>query len=348
LVGALAIHPDKLFHHPELDREFENWKNVDTPRSDTIHYLTEWTSTRLHDGYPFLFKSKHSTRKAFICLYPKGGSTQLKFLFRYAMGGHNRTLKSFLNEGPHSQPYIGGGINEFRLKLKNTSVPRFLIIRNPYIRFLSAYMDKIERVKDAHFAPPGYKIGESFEKFVVKSIQYQNRFSHKRWEDFNDHFTLMSNLCGINASMTYDYYLPLEQMDYWYEPFIRALGIEEYTKVGWNITTRYFQGDQNSSCFYHTKGKTCEEMFTTVNESSISLLKHHHNNSTEVMKRHTKHVTNSASQLSKFFSNPDLLKALTNWMMPDLKQFHYPIWDGNDAEEYVKHLEQKSVRTVTK
>jgi hypothetical protein len=44
-------------------------------------------------------------------------------------------------------------------------------------------------------------------------------------------FTLMSNLCGINASMTYDYYLPLEQMDYRYEPFIRALGIGEYTNV---------------------------------------------------------------------------------------------------------------------
>jgi hypothetical protein len=312
----------------------------------------------MHDGFPFLFKSRNNThpKKAFICFYPKGGSTQLKFLFRYAMSVNNRTLQSFLNESPHSQLYVGGGNNEFRAQLRSMTVPRFLIVRNPYIRFLSAYIEKIEHCKDHAFAPPGYKIGEPFEKFIVETIKHQNGFNRKRWADFNNHFTLMSNLCGMNASMTYDYYLPLEQMDYWYEPLIRYLGIESYTKVGWNTSSEEYEGDPHSPCFYHTKGKTCEEMFVMGNNNSIviSSSTHHDNNvntlytynAMNIAKSHTKHITNSTSQLSKYYNDTHLLNELTEWMLPDLRQFNYPIWDGKNAKEYVKNLEQKSVRKV--
>lgn len=365
IISLTVIHADQLegnyFRHEQLDHDFRFWKVLDKPRSNRLQFNNVWTAHRMHDGYPIKFHNTNRTHQGIICMYPKGGSTLLKFLLRFGVFGNTKPLLGILSETPHSQAYRGGGVRDFRGTMNDYFMPRFLIVRNPYIRFLSAYLDKIKDKKDKAFMPPGYKPHQSFEIFVEKTLEYQKGFNASRWHDFNNHFTLMSKTCAIDAGMSYDYILPLEQMDHWYEPLIRTLGLVDQTRTGWNVTTPFYKGDPSVPCFYRIKGKTCEEMFQDDKSSLLSSSSSNHHNDSESNLQHrqesattstkkflsgdgrTNHATNSAAQLSKYLNSPPLLAKLTEWMLPDLMQFRYPIWDGNDAEDYIKSLSKRSI-----
>lgn len=361
VVALAALTDDYLFYHGEIDKDFRYWKVINTRRSNHLYYLNYWVAHRMHDGYPIMFHSKKGRKQAIVCMYPKGGSTLWKYLLQYGMIGINKPLRQILRETPHSQPYRANGVKEFRGAMEDMNLPRFLVVRNPYVRFLSAYLDKVKDKKDRNFLPPGFIPGQSFEIFVQKMLEYQKGYNSSRWGNFNDHFSLMSKSCALPAGMTYDYVLPLEQMDHWYEAFIRTLGLVEETRTGWNITTPVYKGDPNVPCFYRVQGKTCEQMFanTTVDTAvtpptstqtivantapSPSSSKNRSSANYLSADYRTNHATNSATQLSQYINSPTMLNALTQWMVPDLLQFRYPIWDGHNPVEYVKSLSQRSL-----
>jgi hypothetical protein len=212
----------------------------------------------MHDGVPFLFQHRVTDQRAIICLHPKAGSTNLKFLFRFAGKSTpaEMTLKQILEESPHSRPT--SRVGDIKEAFMNAKVPRIMIVRNPYIRLLSGFLDTIEQRQELSYGPPTYKSGESFEVFVEKLAQQQ-------WNpdaiDFNNHFKLQSKNCLMNDGMSYDYYLPLEEMDFWYEPLVNAMQLNNFTQLAdWAKTTTAYHGNPKQPCFYTSFNRTCNQM----------------------------------------------------------------------------------------
>lgn len=418
--GVCLHDGDKIFSEHDAMRPWYHENN----RSSTIGGFDLNTGTRMSDGVPFLFTNKYTKQQAIFCLHPKAGSTNFKFLLRYGTFNFGRrpvylTLDEILRQMPHAQP--ASSLKHFSLALQNKKIPRIMIVRNPYIRLLSGYLDKIVKNKQISFGPPDYKLHETFEVFVDR-LMYHLRYNFNP-RDFNNHFRLMSSNCHTLYNMTYDYYLPLEHIQYWYEPLIRSLDLIPFVQNGWNVTTPQYHGNANISCFYVAPNRTCPDMFkgfdnrykqgyyklfmqkqhqgqqaqaqaasnttTTTTTKGADL---HANAATataviESMKstetpgpcistNHTmtttitvvtedgkdetsstaedancqrkstitvdfrsKHATGSVQQLAKYFNNKKFIETATNWLLPDLVEYNYPIWHSHlSAEEYVQQV----------
>eukprot|EP00729_Bicosta_minor_P005263 gene5263-17584_t len=239
----------------------------------------------MQDAEPFVFYNPEINRTAVICLNQKAGSTTWKLALTKALtranGGNEKTGDSFrrFNRGapiPASRnPHIRqmyklpnpwqmlGGYPSVEEVLKSPDVPRFMFVRNPYARLLSGFVDKIEHAKNGEklsfMSPHDQFKADGFPDFVgavasLGNAQYQ----------LDEHFTPLSVHCGMQSGTEWDYYLPVEDMDEWYEPFVQALGIVEDVSTGWtNVSTEWFQNPAHSPCFFVTSGcNSCREMFT--------------------------------------------------------------------------------------
>lgn len=334
-----------------MEIELKDYRIPDQPRIEvsSLPKMSHFLTSRMHDGLPFLFVNRINEKKGYFCIYPKGGSTNLKFLLRVA-GYLQPSFDIIINESPHSVPTVEA--RTYRKYMGNPFVPRVLITRNPYIRLLSGYIDKVKYQQDISLLPPGITLNDTFETFVDKIITYETSqtkveinqtysfvtyFSDKPHEiNFNDHFRLMSQSCMIPQGMTYDYILPLEQMDKWYEPLVRGFKLEDFVQQGWNITTQEYQGNENQPCFYVSQGKTCETMFDS---NSNSTQKQAPKPSNEILPQgHTHHAHNTVQLLGTYYANIAFRAKVTEWIKPDLLQFHYPIWNNESAEEYLSML----------
>merc|ERR1719181_1386625 len=91
---------------------------------------------RMIDGKPFLFQSPaQPDHKAFVCLNEKVGSTTWKLALLRA-GPHTKFHN--LTVSPHGAP-AKPTCGKYS---KDVAVPRFMMVRNPYSRLLSGFMDK--------------------------------------------------------------------------------------------------------------------------------------------------------------------------------------------------------------
>ena len=113
------------------------------------------------------------------------------------------------------------------------TAPRIIIVRDPYDRLLSGYLDKIVMQKIARLAPKPYKIGDGFAAFVGNLTQ-------RPPEEANVHWRPQALQCGMDRGLSYDYVLPVEEMHRWYEPLVRVLGLVRTVSHGWNHSTRWF------------------------------------------------------------------------------------------------------------
>eukprot|EP00510_Aplanochytrium_minuta_P005788 CAMPEP_0184014618 /NCGR_PEP_ID=MMETSP0954-20121128/5785_1 /TAXON_ID=627963 /ORGANISM="Aplanochytrium sp, Strain PBS07" /LENGTH=221 /DNA_ID=CAMNT_0026295171 /DNA_START=53 /DNA_END=715 /DNA_ORIENTATION=- len=111
---------------------------------------------------PFLFRNPRTGKQAIICLVPKGGSTTFKQLFSKAMQLKSRRTKKSRGKrssSPFVNAYSTFSAEDFNDAYRNPEVKRFIIVRDPYVRFLSAYRDKIVENKVKRFFPVDFKDG---------------------------------------------------------------------------------------------------------------------------------------------------------------------------------------------
>lgn len=371
--------------------ELQPWHHLHE-RSYKMPPFNLWIGTAMHDGVPFLFTNRNTHQQAIFCIHPKAGSSLFKYLLRYGMlkRRDDLTLTEILHQSAHS--WQTGRTPEIQQAFRKQTVPRIMIVRNPYIRLLSGYLEKIIVHKEFSYGPPDYRAGESYEIFMNKLIK-----QHENPDiiDFNNHFKLMSKNCLLNDGMSYDYYLPLEQMDYWYESLIDSLDLQVFTEKGWNITTPEYHGVANQECFYTTFNKTCDMMFqkkkekkkilpltsslsnssdkpittsttttTTKNTDTTTTITTTTVTTTVITKsskkskivvddgalkqslfsyeyrgNRTVHFTGSIDKLEKYYTTPALIRKTTDWVMPDLLEYKYPIWSTNlTAKEYVEKI----------
>lgn len=299
--------------------------------------------------------SPNARKYAIFCLYEKAGSTSFKYLLRYSSVYAKKFRLNNLNVVLSQEPHYAttSTKKQFLANAYIKKVPRILITRNPYSRFLSGYVDKILITKDPNFGPPGFQLNDTFETFVREEINYQtNGELH-----YGDHFRLMSQGCWLPENMTYNYILPLEHMAHWYEPLMEGLHITEYTKMGWNVSTRLYRGRKGMPCHYVKPGCSCNQMFTKASQTCLVKNKHKHKdqpkdqpknrdngrsgNITSISSTYQKtaHATDSSRQLERYFNNSKLLSEFNGWIKRDLEVFGYPEWNGTHANEYIRSLE---------
>jgi hypothetical protein len=251
----------KPWHHPH-------------ERSYKMPPFNLWVGTSMHDGVPFLISNRISGREFIVCLHPRAANSVFKFLFRAASSWrrpHDATLPSLLFESPHSRQTAR--TPDMQRAFMKSHVPRIMIVRNPYLRLLSSYLSEMQHHKATNGVTKDYDYGESFENFVEKLVKHQ---ADPEKIDFQDPYKLQSKNCLQSDGMTYDYYLPVEQMDFWYESLMDSLDLIPFTREWWNSTgTHHYQGKPNQPCFYRAFNRTCEEMFSpvdyTVDGSSSSI-----------------------------------------------------------------------------
>ena len=79
-------------------------------------------------------------------------------------------------------------------RLKDPTVPRYMIVRHPHARLLSGYLGKVLRKPTPAIWPSGYKASSGFAGFVLAVTSARV---------LDGHFTLMAHHCGISTGMSY-------------------------------------------------------------------------------------------------------------------------------------------------
>lgn len=247
-----------------------------------------------------------------------------------------------------------------------------MMVRNPFVRFLSGFLDKILQDHDyEHFAPPGYEKNDTdFVRFAKLMTAFQHiketESGYHPMKEFNDHFRLMSGNCLLPKGVLYDYVLPIEQMQCWYEPLLAALQLDEVSKSGWNETTSHYRG--KTSCFYQKKGAdSCADMFKegiwqqaaaacqrpkmtpqgSTSPSVVSSEKPDMNRPSKdsAANDHTYHVTGSVSKLPQYYQpssvrESEVIRLVAHWLQPDLHALQYPLWRPDLNESASQYLDK--------
>ena len=79
-------------------------------------------------------------------------------------------------------------------RLKDPTVPRYMIVRHPHARLLSGYLGKVLKRPNPAIWPQGYNSSSGFAGFVQAVT---------RARTLDGHFTLMAHHCGISTGMSY-------------------------------------------------------------------------------------------------------------------------------------------------
>lgn len=311
----------------------DRWKVRHFKSPASIHsrkFSVHKDSLKLSDGFPFLFRPSPS-ESSVICLSPKSASTVWNLAIVKALPTHTRFHN--LTENPHQVP-LHNTLQQISTALADAKVPRIRIVRNPYSRLLSGYIDKFEKekMKAVGFDPNSEN---GFFNFL-KALTDPRRNSPVR---NNIHFALQSKICSANY-LRYDYYLPVEQIDDWYTPLVEGIGLQNTVSSGWNLNPNYYKDKDKmkstrlyfhskSNCFYTSARVPCAA------DRNVSSL----NNEADPTVVETFHATGSDKLWKKYYNNPEVIQLATNYARKDLDMFGYPEWDGiKDPLEYLSSL----------
>lgn len=96
----------------------------------------------------------------------------------------------------------------------------FVIVRSPYTRVLSGWLDKRDF--------PKFKLPQTFEAFLRDYLL--PRFKTGK---LNEHFQPMTSFCGLNSGMKFDLIARIEDMHVWGPRLVKQLGLTNYTASEW-------------------------------------------------------------------------------------------------------------------
>ena len=158
---------------------------------------------KIPEQRPFVFHHPETHRPvAAVCLGTKVGSTMWKALLLRA---HH--VPGFPGRSPHGvrftnctdcvTRYVPGATAQLP-----PSAPRYMLVRRPHARLLSAYMDKVLLQPDGKVKlPRGFPTNGTFAAFVRAVVRDPN---------LNAHFQLQGQSCGLREGFEPEY-LHVEQ-----------------------------------------------------------------------------------------------------------------------------------------
>lgn len=251
----------------------------------------------------------NTTNPFYICTAPKTGCTAWKTFFLYINTGiliPPKTLK--INPGAvhGNQNASVYRTDSMLLDLLQTTFPvhdRFVVARNPYVRFISSYQDWL------------YRVGKKSEQ--VPFPQFVNMVQQRDFSGFLaspiNHIDPVSHFCNLE-SVPYTSVLRVEEQPLWFDAFLKSYKLEDsmerYTAAG-NVVFRHD---------LHGGASVMDYIASIVGKEpwpGKALNSSHHRN--------------SVNMLTDFYTSPGLVDNVTNLIMEDLRRFQYPLWDGDPS-----------------
>lgn len=161
------------------------------------------------------------TKKFLYCGIPKCGVSRWRRLIRRTENIENWGDKNAHNPTANGLLYLSDltGAPAAEALANDSNMYSFVIVRNPFTRLLSAWLDKRDF--------PKFKLSRDFGKFVRKLVATPTG-------KLNEHFLPMSRFCGVQEGMRFDAVLRLESVDDWGPKLVKRLNITAEVSTGWN------------------------------------------------------------------------------------------------------------------
>ena len=285
----------------------------------------------VRNGQPFAFRAPLGGSEVILCLLPKVGSTTWKLALLSAL--HPRRHAQLLEQSPHRRRGVHRLPRDTSWTTRNRAV-RIVVVRNPYDRLLSAYLDKMVLQRKARLAPGNFEPGGSFESFL-------GNLTRRDPASVDIHYRPMSLQCGMPA-LSYDYVLRVEEMAAWYEPFVRLLGLEQTVQSGWNVSTKWWRGSAGG-CFYVPPGRSCASMFRDPCGAPGQVPGHLRApppdppSAAAGVRPASFHATHAASRRAEFFRGRAARMA-SRWLQADLARFGYDRIRAHNSKQSLKSM----------
>jgi hypothetical protein len=201
-------------------------------------------------------------------------------LLHYLLSGEKNT-RNFHSQGEREKARL----TKNSTSLANASIPRILIMRDPYKRTTSSYHDFRRRNPEMN--------NISFPTFI---FEYVNKTSVES-NQAEDHRMPISDGCSNPTWMHggWDYVFQLEQMSLWLPCILAKLNLTHQIYDGWN----------NSSLFRTPEVTVSEAIYTALlgqpREKSKSIVTGHENPTADM------HTTGTISVVNRVFFNDFVL-----------------------------------------
>lgn len=193
-----------------------------------------------------------------------------------------------------------------------TNSDAITIARNPYVRFLSSYLDWLGKTLTKESEVPFDVFTDNFYE-LHKGNSSKKCFFECGSGGRIDHIASISKFCQIGK---YNYtVLRVEEQAFWFNEFLEKYHLKEkhdrYTSYG-NVL---FSGDIQKDALVndHTAQISGREPWPSKTME-------------------TTHNRGSAQKILQYYT-PDIAKKVTEIVWDDLVNFGYPLWDGN-AENF--------------
>lgn len=361
-------------------------RSSSAPRIDYSRHPAHSLQGRMHEARPFVFIHPRSQRTSILCFTQKAGSTAWIDLLmearkRAGTASPSALVRTQTQVGalalidPRSPPSChrfgtraprgNVGIDQptpfadaersgafvrtqWRALMENVSVPRVRLVRSPYERVLSAYLDKLvltntSRVFDRWLAslvsPPGFRQHKgSFGELLGNLTQMNPLDRH-----VDPHFRLQNDTCGLPYNAPYDLVLRVEDEPSWYDSLVSILGLDSDARDG---PTKHWMWAVGRPCFYARPGHDCNgTALATPSPPPPSIVPTGwlRNASAEGQDRlnwrevvqvqghghgsNAARVTGAALRLGTYY-DARLASMVSEWARADLESFGYREWAG--------------------
>mmetsp|Transcript_23901 Transcript_23901/g.62078 ORF Transcript_23901/g.62078 Transcript_23901/m.62078 type:complete len:373 (-) Transcript_23901:214-1332(-) len=290
-------------------------------------------SRRLHvpeyppiEGRPHKFRMRLPTKGQYgsLCVPQKNG---------------NRYWSGLAHASVHRVPVkIRGEWNPKGLQLgqdASGATIAYLLARNPYIRALSLYLDKVrssclkssgsKRAMECNQNVYNYRNGKvklptppkkaTFEEYMQFVDEQFKQHGSMCKINYPQHACLQTSIC-LEPSHSLVFLLKTEEQDLWYPCMVQYLELGSVmSSPGW----RTFTGKH---CFHHPAGKTCEQALELPSKAALLA-----GSKDATLATGTLHATSAWSRLYDHYTSA-AAEIVTRLYAKDFEILNYPTWDG--------------------